>query len=239
VAFAAFAVTALVAAAWAATTLISHGRRRAAAVSVAVIGVLAVVVDGWPSFGADFGGVLALVPGFALLTAGVGGLRVTLRRAVLVAVAALAAGGTIAGLDWARPPASRSHLGRFVQQALDGGIGTILRRKLDANLQVFAQRPALGLLVLGLLIATTVAVAWPQRLRVTGLITAYAAEPVLRSCLAACLLTAVVGLVVNDSGIIIPGIALAVALPLFVSVWPTAARPASPVGDARQPVRIA
>ncbi|WP_344115804.1 hypothetical protein [Kribbella alba] len=239
VAFAAFAVTALVAAAWAATTLIRQGRRRAAAVTVAMIGVVAVAVDGWPSFGADFGGVLALIPGFALLTAGVGGLRVTLRRAVLVAVAALAAGGTIAGLDWARPPASRSHLGRFVQQALDGGIGTILRRKLDANLQVFAQRPALGLLVLGLLIATTVAVAWPQRLGVTGLITAYAAEPVLRSCLAACLLTAVVGLVVNDSGIIIPGIALAVALPLVVSVWPTAARPASPVADARQPVRIA
>jgi hypothetical protein len=222
VAFAAFAMTALIAAAWAAATLLTRGRRRAAALTVAAIGVAAVVVDGWPSFGADFGGVLALVPGFALLTAGVGGLRVTLRRAAAVVGAAVAAVGTIAVVDWARPPANRSHLGRFVQQAIDGDIGAILRRKLEANIQSFGQRPALGLLVLGVLIVTTVVVAWPERLRVTKVVDAYAAEPALRPCLAACLLTAVVGLTVNDSGVIIPAVALMAAVPLVAAASPRA-----------------
>jgi hypothetical protein len=219
VAFAVFAMSALIAAAWAAATLLTRGRPRAAAITVAAIGVAAVVVDGWPSFGADFGGVLALVPGFALLAAGVGGLRVTLRRTVAVLGAAVIAVGTIAAVDWARPPANRSHLGRFVQQAIDGDIGAILRRKLEANLQSFAQRPLLSLLVLGVLIATTVVVAWPKRMRLTQVVDAYAAEPALRPCLGASLLTAVVGLIANDSGVIIPAITLAVAVPLVAAVW--------------------
>jgi hypothetical protein len=237
VAFAAFAMSALIAAAWAAATLLTHGRRRAAAVTVAAIGVAAVVVDGWPSFGADFGGVLALVPGFALLTAGVGGLRVTLRRTAAVVGAAIAAVGTIAVVDWARPPANRSHLGRFVQQVLDGDFGAILRRKLEANIHSFGERPAVGLLVLGLLIVTTVVVAWPERVRVTKVIDAYAAEPALRPCLAACLLTAVVGLTVNDSGVIIPAVALMVAVPLFAAASPRASSVPPPSARPWRPRR--
>jgi hypothetical protein len=237
VAFAAFAMTALIAAAWAAATLLTRGRRRAAAVTAAAIGVAAVVVDGWPSSGADFGGVLALVPAFALLTAGVGGLRVTLRRTAAVVCAAVAAVGTIAAVDWARPPANRSHLGRFVQQAIDGDIGAILRRKLEANLNSFGQRPALGLLVLGLLIVTTVVVAWPKRMRVTMVVDAYAAEPALRPCLVACLLTAVVGLIVNDSGVIIPAVALLVAVPLVAATSARASSVPPPSASPRRPRR--
>lgn len=237
VAFAAFAMTALIAAAWAAATLLTRGRRRAAALTVAAIGVAAVAVDGWPSFGADFGGVLALVPGFALLTAGVGGLRVTIRRTAAVVGAAVAAVGTIAAVDWARPPANRSHLGRFVQQAIDGDIGSILRRKLEANIHSFGQRPALGLLVLVVLIVTTVVVAWPERMRVTKVVDAYAAEPALRPCLAACLLTTVVGLTVNDSGVIIPAIALMAAVPLVAAASPRASSVPPPSAWAWRPRR--
>jgi hypothetical protein len=164
------------------------------------------------------------VPGFALLAAGVGGLRVTFRRTAAVVGVAVAAVGTIAAVDWARPPANRSHLGRFVQQALDGDVGAILRRKLEANLHSFSQRPAVGLLVMGLLIVTVVVVAWPKRMRVTQVVDAYAAEPALRPCLAACLLTAVIGLIVNDSGVNIPAVALAVAVPLAVTASARASR---------------
>jgi hypothetical protein len=73
--------------------------------------------------------------------------------------------------------------------------------------------------MLGLVIVTVVVIAWPQRLRGTGVVATYAIEPVLRPCLAACLLTAVVGLVVNDSGIIVLAIAFAVALPFVADVW--------------------
>jgi hypothetical protein len=149
---------------------------------------------------------------------------VTLRRTAAVIGAAVIAVGTIAAVDWARPPANRSHLGRFVQQVIDGDVGVILRRKLEANLQSFSQRPALGLLVLGVLIVTTVVLAWPNRMRGTQVVDAYAAEPVLRPCLAACLLTAVVGLAANDSGVIVAAIALAVALPLAAAVSARAGR---------------
>jgi hypothetical protein len=234
VAFAVFAIAALFAATWAAATLLTRGRRRAAAITVAAIGVAAVVVDGWSSFGADFGGVLALVPGFALLAAGVGGLWVTLRRAAAVVGAAVVAVGAIAVLDWARPPANRSHLGRFVQQALDGGLGAILHRKLEANLQAFGQRPALSVLVLGLLIVTTVIFAWPKRIGVNQVVNAFGSEPVLRPCLSACLLTAVVGLAVNDSGVIVPAIALVVAVPLAAGAWAATPQPISaPTAAAR------
>jgi hypothetical protein len=234
VAFAVFAVTTLVAASWAAAQLISRGHRRAATGCVAAIGAVAVVVDGWPSFGADFGGVLALIPGFALLTAGIGRLRVTPRRAIAVAGAALTAVVAIAVLDWVRPSADRSHLGRFVQQMLDGQVGVVLHRKLDANVQSFAQRPALSLLVLALLLVAAVAVARPSRIRAPWLLTAYTTVPVLRPCVAACLLVAIIGLVVNDSGITVPAIALVAALPLFAGIWaatPPTYSPATPSRD--------
>lgn len=219
VAFAVFAVTSLVAATWAASQLLSRGRRRAALVWVTAIGAVAVAVDGLPSFGADFGGVLALVPGFALLVAGIGRLRVTLRRVAAVAGAAIILVAAIAVLDWARPSANRTHLGRFVQQLIDGGTGAILHRKLDANIQALDQRPALSVLVLAVLLLTAVAVTRPAWIRAGWFVTAYTAEPVLRPCVAACLLTAIVGLLVNDSGINIPAIAVATALPLLGGIW--------------------
>jgi hypothetical protein len=232
VAFAVFAVTSLVAATWAASHLLSRGRRAAAACVVA-IGVAAVAVDGWPSFGADFGGVLALVPGFALLATGVGRLRMTPRRVAAVAGGAIILVATIAVLDWARPAANRTHLGRFVQQLLDGGTGAVLRRKLDANVQALTQRPALSLLVLALLLLTAVAVARPRWIRATWLVDAYGTEPVLRPCITACLLTAIIGLVVNDSGINVPAVALAAALPLVGGIW--AANSPSPLARSAAP----
>jgi hypothetical protein len=232
VAFAVFAVTVLVAATWAAAQLLARGRRRAATICVTAIGIVAIMVDGWPSFGADFGGVLALVPGFALLAAGIGRLRVTPRRVMAVAGTAVALVTTIAVLDWSRPAASRTHLGRFVQQVLDGGTGAVLRRKFDANLHASAQRPALSVLVLVVLLLAVVAVARPTWIHATWLVRAYTSEPVLRPCVAACLLTAVIGLAVNDSGINIPAVALATALPLVAGVWAVRSPARSPAGSS-------
>jgi uncharacterized protein YggT (Ycf19 family) len=238
VAFALFGVATLIAATWAADRLISRGHRRAAACCVAAIGAVAVVLDGWPSFGADFGGVIALIPGFALLTAGIGRLRVTPRRAIAVAGAAISVVVAIAVVDWVRPAANRTHLGRFVQQLLDGQVGVVLHRKLDANIQSFAQRPAISLLVLAFLVVTAVAVVRPSWIRAPWLLTAYATQPVLRPCVAACLLVAIIGLVTNDSGIIIPAIAVAAALPLFAGIRagnPPTYSPAEPSTDRIPP----
>jgi hypothetical protein len=224
IAFAVFAMSALLAATWVAGRLLARGRR-AATLGVLVIGALAVVVDGWPSYGADFGGVLALVPGFAVLALGVSGAAASAVRLAAVGLAAIAAVTTIAVLDWTRPEIERSHLGRFVQQVVDGEAGAVLTRKLEANLSSLGQRPELAVLVPVAFVLLTAIVLRPDRLRVPGLARAYAEEPALKPGFVACLLTALLGFVVNDSGIIVPAVALAVATPLGVAVWAAAAHP--------------
>ncbi|MGZ0147730.1 hypothetical protein ACXJJ3_11730 [Kribbella sp. WER1] len=215
VAFGVFAMAVLVIGAWAASVL---PRRRAILVIIAV-GLAAVIVDGWPSFGADFGGVLALVPGVAVLVVAVAEIRA---RWVLVAAAAGVVAVTgIALLDWSRGPGHRSHLGNFVQQVIDGGSGSILHRKLDANLQSFGGRPWLAVLVVALVVLTAGLVIRPRG-RAAEL---FAAEPLLRPCIAACLVTAVIGVLANDSGVIVLGICCAVAVPLLVAAMPDSATP--------------
>ncbi|MFF0341581.1 hypothetical protein [Kribbella sp. NPDC004875] len=219
VAFALFAMSALIAGTWIATLLIRQGRRRWAAAVVVGIGAVSVAVDGWPSFGADFGGVLALVPGFAVLVAAVAQVRLRLRWVLITGATAIVAVVGVALVDWSRPAGSRTHLGRFVQQVLDGGAGSTVQRKLDANVQSFTDRPWLAMLVVVVVVFTAVLVIRPQRLPRLRAATTFAEEPLLRACIAACLVTAVVGLVVNDSGAIVLGVCCAAAVPLLVHAW--------------------
>jgi hypothetical protein len=100
---------------------------------VAAVGVVAVVIDGSPLWGSDFGGVLALVPSFALLGVLVSGRRPTWRLLSVIAVAAVAVVATFALLDYARPADAQTHLGRFVGQLLHGGAGAVVRRKAEAT----------------------------------------------------------------------------------------------------------
>src|SRR5690606_7433374 len=84
VTFAVYAAVGLVLAgalaAWATRRDPGPGGRRLAAGLVLGVGLITVGVDGWPGFGADLGGILALVPAFAVLAVGVGGGTVTARR---------------------------------------------------------------------------------------------------------------------------------------------------------------
>ncbi|PRX02284.1 UNVERIFIED_ORG: hypothetical protein CLV66_1161, partial [Actinomadura viridilutea] len=66
-AFSLFAVAAILSAAWLAERPVRAGRRAAAAAIIAAVGAAAVAVDGLPFWGSDFGGVIAMVPAFAVL----------------------------------------------------------------------------------------------------------------------------------------------------------------------------
>jgi hypothetical protein len=219
IAFAVFAVAALMAAAGGAAALLRRGRPRAAGVLVLAIGALAALVDGWPDFGADFGGVLALLPGVAVLAAGVSGIRLTVARAVAVGAVTVAVAGAIAVLDWRRDAAQRSHLGRFVQDVLDGEGPDVIGRKLDANLGLLVDAPVIVAAAVPLVVLAVLALFRPERLGLHPLARAQAADPVLRPLLLACLCTALVGFAVNDSGVIVPAVALIAAGPLAVAIW--------------------
>lgn len=215
IAFGVLAGSALVAATTLAGALLARGRSRTvAALAVGAVGLAVIVVDGAPFAGADVGGVLAAVPGFAVLALSVAGIRPSWGRVVGIVAAAVGAVAILAVLDWLRPPAQRTHLGRFVATILDGhGFGLVQRKALASldslTTSVFAW------LVPALLVAIAVLVArWDGRLP---------GEPddapwPLRPLLLAVLTTGIVGLLVNDSGVVVPASLMATVAAYVLAV---------------------
>lgn len=212
--------------------LVARGRRGVAAAIVAVTGVVATVLDGLPSIGADFGGPPALVPAFALLTALAAGWRLNWRR-----VAAILAGGVVvvsafALADYARPPQDRTHLGGFVETVLNGGLLPVVTRKLQQNLDTVLGNK-LTLLAVGGLLLVVFVLGRPLRTVVnerdggpygwlsSGAPLARLADdaPMLRPGLTALAVTLGIGFAVNDSGILIPAVGVALAVPLIVAAY--------------------
>ena len=186
---------------------------------VAGCGAATVVLVGAPALGRDFGGVLAAVPGFVVLGMLLARIRVTVARLGAVLAAAVVVVGSVAVLDWLRPAAERSHLGRFVAQVVEGQAWTVVLRKGQANLGILVGSPLAWLLPVAL-----VAALW--LLRPGGLLRSGAgrgpaglpAGParVLRAGLTAVALSLAVAAAVNDSGVAVPATAAALLLPLLV-----------------------
>ncbi|MGR6963895.1 hypothetical protein ACU610_05480 [Geodermatophilus sp. URMC 61] len=228
--------------------------RRARAATAAVVlgaGALTVLVVGAPALGRDFGGVLAALPGFLLLAMLLTGTRVTVTRMAAVLGLAVAAVGTLAVLDWLRPPAERSHLGRFVEQLLTGEAWTVVSRKAEANLGILFGSPLAWLLPVALVAAVWLVRpaggrwgGWlPEPLRGPGLLRGRrdllppADLAVLRAGLLASALSLALGAAVNDSGVALPATAASLLVPLLV--WlaagprgPGGGGPAGPEGTA-------
>jgi hypothetical protein len=190
--------------------------------TVLVLGFLIVAVIGAPGLGRDFGGVLAALPGFLLLAMLLGRVRVTVVRLAAILAAAVVAVGAVAVLDWTRPAADRSHLGRFVEQVLTGEAWTVVSRKGQANLDILMRSPLAWMLPVAV-----VAAVWLVRpgglLRTRsgggtsapgGLSPADAF--VLRSALLAAGLSLALGAAANDSGVALPAAAAALLVPLLV-----------------------
>jgi hypothetical protein len=189
--------------------------RRAVGGTVLGLGVLTVGVIGAPPLGRDFGGVLAAVPGFLLLAMLLTRTRVTIARLVAILGVAVVAVGTVAFLDWLRPADQRSHLGRFVQQLLDGEAGTVVGRKAGANVDILVGS-ALSWMLPVALVAAVWLVGRGGLLR--GAPAGLPAQDVvaLRAGLLAVALSLLLGAAVNDSGVAVPATAAALLVPLLV-----------------------
>lgn len=223
VAFALFASGALFAATSLANRLVAAGRRTMALTAVLVIGAAAVVIDGAPGLGSDFGGPLALIPAFAVLALLVANLRASWRGGVGVAATTALVVAGLSLLDWVRPPDERTHLGRFVEAMANGETWQVIGRKLEQNVGILVGSPP-GLLVPVVGAVLAVVVVRPDLLRASGLRRAYELAPVLRHGLLALLVLLAIGFVVNDSGTAVPAVSAALVVPLVVSVCATAAR---------------
>ena len=199
--FALLCASALITAAVLAGWLRASGRRGAAVAVAAVICAVAMGVDAAPSLGDDFGGLLTMVPVVAVLLALVLGIRVTWRRVFLVVVAAAVLAVGIALLDYARPVAHQTHVGRFVGQVLHGGASVVVRRKLHASLSSFGNVAVTGFVVV--LLAGVLAARKPVA-------KALRAVPGLSAGCVVVGLLALLGTFLNDSGVVIALVALLV-----------------------------
>ncbi|WP_049569431.1 hypothetical protein [Nocardiopsis sp. SBT366] len=220
IAFATFATGMLMAVAGISHSLISRGRRRAAVVTTIVVGAASVLIIGWPGLGTDFGGVIALIPGLAVTTMMIAGVRITALRMAAVAVVSVTAISLLAWMDYLRPVEDRSHFGAFAELVVNGDAGTVLARKLGAMLGTLGNWH-LTLLAAGALVFLFAVLNRPGRWRIGALQRAYEYAPTLRAGLTGSLVTALVGFAANDSGVAIPALALTVAVPLTLSacVW--------------------
>jgi hypothetical protein len=211
--------------------------RLAAGGTVLVLGVVIVGVIGAPSLGRDFGGVLSALPGFLVLAMLLARVRVTVVRLVAVLAAAVVAVGTVAVLDWMRPPADRSHLGRFVEQILTGEAWTVISRKGQANLDILLHSPIAWMLPVAL-----VAAGW--LIRPGGLLRSGPGDEVggpagltaeqvfvVRAVLLSAALSLFLGAAVNDSGVALPATAAALLVPLLIWLAAGAGRGGTATGE--------
>jgi hypothetical protein len=236
--FSVYAVAALVTAGALAQALVSRGRRAVATAAVGAVGVVAMVVVVWPTLGADLGGALVVAPAFAALGLAASGARLTWQRFVVVSAAGIGVVAAVGVLDWLRPAAERSHLGRFVGQVLDGEAWETLARKAG-----YAARSVLDgvpvWLTLAVLVAAALLLFAPARFTPRWFARTEVRWPVLRPTVLAIWITCVAGSVVNDFGARVAMIALVPAIPLLTLAALHALRPAPGSADpgARTPER--
>ncbi len=180
-----------------------------------LIAILTIVADGGSAFGADFGGVLSLIPAFGILLILLSGRKLSVGRvAALGGLAALAV-LVVGGLDTMRPDDSQTHIGRFVARLLNDGPGAVLDvilRKINANWTLLTQSSLtlsvpVALIFLGLMLGRPYG-----RLR-----TALQTIPGLRIGLIGAIVANVLGFALNDSGIAIPAMGLAIMAPFCLA----------------------
>jgi len=174
------------------------------------LAVIVVVADGAPWMGTDVGGIIALVPVLGLMLWVLRGNRLRWQTVVLAGLAAAAVLAVAVGLDAARPPDDRTHLGRFFLETDDGSVADTLRRKWDTNTADLRANPLAWTAPL-LALAGVVAASRSERLRRT-----LPAGSTARVGVVGALAVGVLGWLANDSGVVVLALACVPIGPVLV-----------------------
>ncbi|MBM7824561.1 hypothetical protein JOD55_000388 [Arcanobacterium pluranimalium] len=192
--------------------LIRRGWKRIfAALASAVVPLVAAAIGVWPTMGADFGGALAFVPAIALFVLLVGRIIPSWKKIGLLSLAAIVVAFGTATIDWLRPVQSRTHLGNFVQSILDGEASEIIARKIAVNLRLLVTSSHRWVALAGVVLIVVVII--PAARKLYGK---------LMESVEVCTLIAVgtcltIAFLVNDSGIVIPGMGFILLLPALAA----------------------
>ena len=214
------------------------GGRRGALVAIGLL-ALAIVIDGAPFFGSDVGGVLSMVPAYAVTATLLLGWRIRWKLIALYGAATVVLLALFAAVDLSRPASKRTHLGRLIASGEgEGGfhrISTVLERKLSENTSVLFG--SIWTIMLPLVLAGIAYLVYRAPGRMRGL---HERIPQLSAALVGLLIVTVLGTALNDSGIAIAGVMLGVMTPVLVVVTLRGdrARPRwaiSPTADSEPP----
>ena len=209
-AYAALASSALLAAALLAFRI---GAPRGRWVAVALLAG-AVIVDGAPWWGSDVGGILSMVPAYLVFLVLLFRVRVRWRTVMWCALALVLAVAGFAALDLSRPSDQRTHLGRLLERIDERGFGdfvVVVERKLSENLGSI-RSSAWGLMLL----VVFVLLVWLSRRAPERLAALTRRIPEWRPAWIAFIVLAALGYALNDSGITVPGVMLAVFMSSLV-----------------------
>ncbi len=209
--------------------------RRWAMPTFAAVGtffLVTIVLDGHPSWGSDVGGVLAFVPAAAVFVFVSNGVKIRLRLAAGIALVTVAILSLFALADLARPPESRTHLGRFVQKLLDGQAGEILSRKLQANLSLLT---AVWTWVIPIALVYIAYLTWRPNQTLAAVEERY---PQFKAFGVSALTLGLLAMALNDSGVSMPAMMLAIAISYVTYLVMEVEHPpdAGPGGDGRDGV---
>ena len=192
------------------------GGRRGAGVAIALMAI-AIVVDGAPFFGSDVGGVLSMVPAYAVTATLLLGWRIRWKLIALYAGATLLLIALFGAIDLSRPASKRTHLGRLIASGEGQGgfhnISTVIQRKISENTGVLFG--SIWTIMLPVVLAGIAYLIYRAPGRMRGL---HERIPQLSAALVGLLIVAVLGTALNDSGIAIAGVMLGVMTPVLVVV---------------------
>jgi hypothetical protein len=188
-----------------------------AVLAVAVISLFSVVASGWPGFGAKVGGTIAMVPSLLVLITAVAGVRITWRRAIVIAVSGVLVIAAFGLVNYFVPITGHSDIGSFAGQALHGQGGGTLQRKISTNLSSLTTTPYSVIIPIAV-VALGVLLLRPAWFAAGSLTEARRAVPLLSVTLAAIWVMAVLGWFAEDSGVAVPGAMLPFVLPLAIAI---------------------
>jgi hypothetical protein len=217
--------------------------RRGAWIAISVL-ALVIVADGAPFLGSDVGGLLSLIPAYGVFAALLLGIRLhPWRTALYGTIAAIVGLALAAGIDLLRPAGQRTHLGRLVEQVHDEGISVFLHsisNKLDQNISSVTNS------VWGLMLPIAFAFIAYLYFRTRLLHDLIGPVPEFRKAIVPFLILGFVGYAVNDSGIVVPGMMLAILDATLITILvnrigpgqpprPKPAKATAPVQPAKRP----
>jgi len=165
--------------------------------------LVTVVLDGHPSMGSDVGGVLAFVPAATIALLMFAGTRIRVRVAAAIAGGTVAVLALFAGVDLGRPADERTHLGRFVAKLFDGDAGEIIQRKIAANLRVLT---SVWAWVIPVALVYFMYLTWRPNHTLQQL---NRRHPQFRAFGVAALTLGVLAMALNDSGVSLPAMMVA------------------------------